>query len=106
MSLLDIRLAAGAKLTQELAPADRAFLYVLDGEAHLGDPVVRAGEVAWFEPGQGDEIAIAATRAFRALLFAGVPIDEPIVAYGPFVMSTREEIVRAFEDYQAGRLVT
>ena len=49
---------------------------------------------------------ISATTGFRALLFAGVPILEPMVAYGPFVMSTREEIVQAFEDYQAGRLVT
>jgi hypothetical protein len=105
MSLLDIRLAVGAKLTQELAPAERAFLYVLEGEAHLGAKVVRAGEVAWFEPGKGDAIAIAATAALRALLFAGVPIEEPIFAYGPFVMSTREEIVQAFEDYQAGRFV-
>ena len=105
MSLLDIRLAAGAKLSQELAPADRAFLYVLEGEANVGERVMRAGEVAWFEPGEGNAIVIAATAAFRALLFAGVPIDEPMVAYGPFVMSTREEIVQAFEDYQAGRFV-
>jgi redox-sensitive bicupin YhaK (pirin superfamily) len=106
MSLLDIRLAPSARLPQELAPADRAFLYLVEGEAHIGDHTVRGGDVAWFEPGQGDEIVIAATKSFRALLFAGVPIDEPIVAYGPFVMSTREEIVQAFEDYQAGRLVT
>ena len=103
MSLLDIRLAAGASATQEMAPADRAFLYVMEGEAQIGDRAVRAGEVAWFEPGEGDVIAIAATAEFRALLFAGAPIDEPIFAYGPFVMTTREEIVQAFQDYQAGR---
>jgi redox-sensitive bicupin YhaK (pirin superfamily) len=33
----------------------------------------------------------------------GVPIDEPIVGYGPFVMNTREEIVKAFDDVNAGR---
>ena len=106
MSLLDIRLAAGAHLAQELASGERAFLYALEGEAEIGDRSLHAGEVAWFEPGNGDAIVIAATTSFRALLFAGVPIEEPMVAYGPFVMSTREEIVQAFEDYQAGRLVT
>ena len=106
MSLLDIRLRANAKLAQELAGAERAFVYALEGEAHIGDHAVRAGDVVWFEPDTGDAMLISATTGFRALLFAGVPILEPMVAYGPFVMSTREEIVQAFEDYQAGRLVT
>ncbi len=40
----------------------------------------------------------------RALLIAGAPLREPIAQYGPFVMNTREELHRAFQDYQAGRL--
>jgi quercetin 2,3-dioxygenase len=106
MSLLDIRLASGARLMQEVAPSDRAFIYVLAGSAAIGGREVKEGEVAWFEPGAGDEIAIAATADFRGLLFAGQPIDEPIFAYGPFVMTTREEVVQAFNDYQAGRFVS
>ena len=106
MSLLDIRLTAGATVVQEIAAAERAFIYLLEGGARIGDDAVRAGEVAWFEPDTGEAIVISATTHLRALLFAGVPIAEPIVAYGPFVMTTREEIVQAFEDYQAGRLIT
>ena len=71
----------------------------------IAEKAVKKGDVAWFEPGGGDEISIAADGPFRLLLFSSEPIDEPVVAYGPFVMNTREEIVRAFEDYQAGRLV-
>jgi len=36
-------------------------------------------------------------------LIAGVPLREPIVAYGPFVMNTKEQIEKAFADYHSGK---
>jgi redox-sensitive bicupin YhaK (pirin superfamily) len=105
MSLLDIRLSAGARLGQEVATRDRGFVYVLDGRATLGGAEVAENHVAWFEPGEGNELTIDAKEDFRGLLFAGEPIHEPAVAYGPFVMNTKQEIQQAFLDYQAGKLV-
>jgi len=101
MGLIDVRLNAGARLVQEIDAKDRGFLYVLEGSTHE----LQAGDVAWFEPGTGEEIAIAAATGFRALLFSAQPIEEPVVAYGPFVMNTWQEIEQAVGDYQAGRLV-
>jgi hypothetical protein len=40
------------------------------------------------------------------LILGGRPIGEPVYAHGPFVMNTRDEIIRAFEDFEAGRLGT
>jgi redox-sensitive bicupin YhaK (pirin superfamily) len=54
----------------------------------------------------GDAVRIEAASGspLRVLLIGGVPLNEPVARYGPFVMNTRAEIVQAFEDYQAGRL--
>ena len=38
------------------------------------------------------------------LLIGGLPLGEPIVRYGPFVMNTRDEILQAVADYQSGRM--
>jgi len=56
--------------------------------------------------GAGDEVSLAAgPEGARFLLLAAAPIGEPVVQYGPFVMTTREDIERAIADYQSGRLI-
>ncbi len=113
MMLVDIAMEPGATCRQTIPAGYRGFLYVIDGKAKIGADGrgIAAPDVAWFEPTHGaapvdsDTIAIVAEGSFRALLFAGPPIDEPVVAYGPFVMNSVDEIRRAFGDYQSGRLV-
>ena len=51
----------------------------------------------------GDELTIEATSDARLLFGHGDPIDEPVVAHGPFVMNTVDEIRQAIVDYQAGK---
>jgi quercetin 2,3-dioxygenase len=54
----------------------------------------------------GDEVAIATEKGAELLLIAGVPLNEPVARYGPFVMNTAGEIRQAMIDYQNGRFGT
>ena len=54
--------------------------------------------------GDGSVVHVEAGERAQALLLSGVPLREPVVQYGPFVMNTEREIIEAVEDYQAGRL--
>ena len=70
---------------------------------------MHVGQLAVYGPGEVVSLAAAGNQDgpstdFEVLLLGGQPIREPVVHYGPFVMNTREEIIQAMEDYQAGRL--
>ena len=111
LMLLDIRMDAGARMIADIPSDWRGFIYVLEGRARAGADAsaVAAPDLAWFEPSVAgpqttDSLSIQAKSALRALLFAGPPIEEPVVAHGPFVMNTAEEIQQAFVDYRNGRL--
>lgn len=51
----------------------------------------------------GEEFTITATEEAIVLVLSGEPINEPIAAHGPFVMNTRQELLQAFEDFNAGK---
>lgn len=92
-----------------LTPADQQMaLYIFKGNLDVGSDGQSVDEGKLIIFGAGDSIELAvnddAGEAARFLLFGGVPIGEPIARHGPFVMNTREELVQAFEDYQAGKL--
>jgi redox-sensitive bicupin YhaK (pirin superfamily) len=53
---------------------------------------------------EGESVTIHADEEAALLVLTGDPIDEPVVAHGPFVMNTVTEIKEAFQDYQSGRM--
>ena len=101
---LDLHLDAGAVFEQALPAAHNAFVYVYRGAAAVGDQAVPQQRMAILV-NAGDGVRVtASSQGARALLIAGRPLNEAIVQYGPFVMNTQQEILRAVEDFRAGRL--
>jgi redox-sensitive bicupin YhaK (pirin superfamily) len=103
-----VTLAAGARVELPWNPAFNALAYVLAGSGSVSDErrPLRLGQLAVY--GSGDSISLQADddSSLDVLLLGGQPISEPVVAYGPFVMNTENEIRQAFDDYQQGRLGT
>jgi redox-sensitive bicupin YhaK (pirin superfamily) len=113
MAMVHATLSPGARVEVPWSKEFNALVYVLGGNATVGADgrPARTGQLAVF--GDGDSIVIGAdamqdtrTPNVDVLILGGRPIGEPVYAYGPFVMNTKEEVAQAFEDYQAGRLGT
>jgi len=75
----------------------------LKGESKLNDNPLKAGEMAIFER-EGYTLNFQPEKDSKLLVLNGEPIDEPIVPYGPFVMNTKQEILEAMKDYEAGKM--
>ncbi|HYG32295.1 MAG TPA: pirin family protein [Methylophilaceae bacterium] len=104
---LDVHLPAGASFTQPLGAIFNAFVYVYRGKVHIGEREVPAQRMAVLRnAADSDGVSLTASEEARILLIAGLPLREPIVQYGPFVMNTQDEILQAISDYRDGRLGT
>jgi len=113
MAMVHVTLAPGARAEIPWQPEFNALAYVLGGVGSVAPDAhpVRTGQLAVFGHGDSVTIQAASSQESRApnldvLILGGRPIREPVYAYGPFVMNTRDEVAQAFEDYQAGRLGT
>jgi quercetin 2,3-dioxygenase len=106
---LHFTLQPGGRVTQPVSAEYNAFAYIVEGEGRFGiddERAVRGQMVMFAQDGDGVTIenGADAKSPLGVLLIAGVPINEPVARYGPFVMNTQEEIYQAVEDYRSGRM--
>src|SRR3954469_3363800 len=106
IAVVHATVSPGAQLQLPWRPDFNALVYVLDGAGTVGPEKrpVRTGQLAVF--GRGDLMTLSgsAEQSLDVLVLGGKPIQEPVFAYGPFVMNTKAEVVQALEDFQKGRL--
>ena len=96
-----VELAAGGSVTFDGLEGRDVFLYGARGMFHVEGTAVPHFHLAELTPGGAVTITAEAPALF--LFGHADPIDEPIVAHGPFVMNSEAEIRQAFLDYQAGK---
>lgn len=97
-------LKPGAEVRQPLPSEFNGLIYVFRGAVKVGDDEreVKDGMMAML--GEGDEVLVRASEDADFLLLAGVPLKEPMVRWGPFVMNEWHELEEAAADFQAGRM--
>jgi quercetin 2,3-dioxygenase len=111
IALLHATVSPGADVDLPWPAEFNALVYVLGGRGWVGAErrPIQLGQLATFGPGDvisfgADASQDSASPTLDVLVLGGRPIGDPVVAYGPFVMNTRDEIAQAMEDYRAGRL--
>lgn len=102
VNLWDIRLAQGKSAQFEVTEGHTAALLVLEGEIKLASgETVGEADIALLERA-GDKFEFAALKDSKILFLGGEVLPDPVVGYGPFVMTDYKEIQQAISDYQKG----
>ncbi|WP_455375312.1 pirin family protein [Kaarinaea lacus] len=101
---LDVSIAPGTEFSIPMDNVRVGFVYLFEGNATVADSQLDGHNFALL--GDGDNVSITAgADGARLILVSGLPLNEPVAQYGPFVMNTEEEIRQAYSDYRQGKLV-
>lgn len=104
LNVWDVRLSASGSASFELPSGHNSAVVVLEGQCSVESSApIGDAEMALLSR-EGSSVSIVAKKPTKILFLSGVPLGEPVVASGPFVMNTGAEIYQAMKDYQSGRM--
>jgi len=95
-------LSEGSRFERSIPVEDEIFFYVVRGKVEVNGQPVEMRELVQFKH-EGEEVNIQASEQAVVILGHAKPFGEPIVAQGPFVMNSEQEIYQAYMDYQQGK---
>ena len=91
------------EITLPLPAGHRGFVYVFSGGVAVEQTLINAGQAGVLTAEDGDTLNLAAGQdGARALVATALPLNEPLVRYGPFAMNDHDGVKQAFTDYQNG----
>ena len=102
----DVELEKDKEFSFDLPVAHNSFIYLIEGEIKIGDKnhkEVKDSTLILLT--RGKKLKVKGVTKSKFLLISGKPIGEPIARGGPFVMNTKQEILKAVEDYNNGNFV-
>lgn len=106
LMLVEYNLHAGASVLDQIPRGYNTFIYVLSGSLSAGGTKLEEGQVAWLDildDTSDNEIWLdTSEQKAHFILCGGQPQHAPIVANGPFIGTTREDIVRLYDQYHNG----
>jgi hypothetical protein len=104
---LDIEIEKEKEFTFNLPSTHNSLIYLIEGEVKVGEqnhnPIKDSTLIILT---RGEKLKVSGLTKAKFLLISGKPIEEPIARGGPFVMNTKEEILKAVQDYHNGTFVT
>jgi quercetin 2,3-dioxygenase len=109
VTIVEIAMEPRSAFDQEIPIGYNGFLYVLRGSVRVGQDsaLVKSGQVGWLDRPEGEGTSLvhvaAGDESARLVLYAGQPQRDAIVSHGPFIGDSRDDIVRLYAEYRAGR---
>ncbi|MFK7827118.1 MAG: pirin family protein [Oligoflexales bacterium] len=103
INMFDIRGQVKENISLPIKEGTNTILLIMKGNIEIEGNSFSEQNVLIFER-EGRELNFTISEDFKGLLLNGEPIDEPVVAHGPFVMNTEQEIIEAIDDYRNGKM--
>jgi redox-sensitive bicupin YhaK (pirin superfamily) len=100
--LSTVHMKANASLMKTIPSSENIFFYTVRGTVKIMGEEIPFRNLVEFN-NDGQELAFEATEDAIVILGHAKPFNEPMIAQGPFVMNTQEEIMQAYRDYQSGK---
>ncbi len=103
INIYEINGPSQSQLEFPLPVGSNTLVFQLSGNSTLGNQTIDKGNLAILGR-SGDSLNLELNEESKVMILNGEPLGEPVAAYGPFVMNTRQELMDAFKDFQEGKM--